>query len=186
MDKIKYLRQSRIKLGSLLIFCAGLMMCGCSSAALLSEGTKAPDFTLQDQTGREVTLSKELTKGHVVLYFYPKDNTPGCIKEACSFRDLSEEFLFAGALVFGISTDDVDSHRKFYEKYELTFTLLADPDGTVTQLYGATGILNLASRVTFLIDSSGIIRKVYPDVDVKTHSVELLQAVREFNAGANQ
>jgi len=172
------------KLHCLLALCAGLALCACSSANLLSEGTQAPDFTLQDQAGREVTLSQELTRGHVVLYFYPKDNTPGCIKEACSFRDLSEEFLLAGALIFGVSTDDVDSHRKFYEKYELTFTLLADPDGTVKQRYGATGILNLASRVTFLIDSSGIIRKVYPDVDVKTHSGELLQAVKELNKDA--
>ena len=171
-----------MELYSLLIFFTGLALCGCSSAALLTEGTQAPDFTLQAQDGRDVTLSQELTKGHVVLYFYPKDNTPGCTKEACSFRDLSKEFRLAGASVFGINTDSVESHRKFHEKNKLTFTLLADPDSTVTALYGATGIFNFASRVTYLIDSGGIIRKVYPDVTISTHAAELLQAVRELNA----
>ncbi len=165
----------------LFVFFAGLVLCGCSSAALLTEGTLAPDFTLQAQDGRDVTLSQELTRGHVVLYFYPRDNTPGCTKEACSFRDLSEEFLLAGAMVFGISTDDVESHRKFYEKNKLTFSLLADPDGTVTRLYGAEAAFNFASRVTFLINSSGVISRVYPDVDVQSHSAELLQAVRKLN-----
>ena len=170
----------------LFVFFALLVLCGCSSAALLTEGTKAPDFTLQDQDGRDVTLSQELTLGHVVLYFYPKDNTPGCTKEACSFRDLSEDFHVEGASIFGINTDSVESHRKFHEKNKLTFTLLADPDNTVTTLYGATGIFTLASRVTYLIDSEGIIRKVYPDVTISTHAAELLQAVRELNADANQ
>lgn len=166
----------------LLVFFAVLALCGCSSAAMLVEGTPAPDFTLKAQDGREVTLSQELKRGHVVLYFYPKDNTPGCTKEACSFRDLSEEFWLAGASVFGVNTDSVESHRKFYEKNKLTFTLLADPDATVTTLYGAAGLFKFARRVTYLIDSSGIIRKVYPDVDVSSHAAELLQAVRTLNA----
>lgn len=170
------------KLHCLLIFIAGLALCSCSSAAMLSVGTKAPDFTLQDQNGREVTLSKELKRGDVVLYFYPKDNTPGCTKEACSFRDLSEDFRVERASIFGVNTDSVESHKKFHEKQKLTFNLLADPDGTVTKLYGAKGWFGLASRVTYLIDSKGIIRKVYPDVTISTHAAELLQAVRELNA----
>jgi peroxiredoxin Q/BCP len=148
---------------------------------MLTEGTPAPDFTLKNQDGSDVTLSQELKKGHVVLYFYPKDNTPGCTKEACSFRDLSEEFRLAGASIFGVNTDSVESHKKFHEKQKLTFNLLADPEGTATALYGAKGWFGLASRVTYLIDSEGIIRKVYPDVDVSTHAAELLQAVRELN-----
>ena len=165
------------------IFFMTIALGGCSSAAMLAEGTPAPDFTLKAQDGREVNLSQELKRGHVVLYFYPKDNTPGCTKEACSFRDLSEEFRVAGASVFGINTDSVESHKKFHEKQKLTFSLLADPEGTVTKIYGASGLFNFARRVTYLIDSSGIIRKVYPDVDVSSHAAELLQAVRTLNAG---
>jgi len=176
------MKKQTFRIKTLFAFFASLALYGYASAAMLTEGTQAPDFTLQDQTGRNVTLSKELGKGHVVLYFYPKDNTPGCIKEACSFRDLSKEFLLAGALIFGVSTDDVKSHKKFHDKYNLSFTLLADPEGTVTKTYGAKGWFGLASRVTYLIDSEGIIQKVYPDVTISSHAAELLQAVRELNA----
>jgi peroxiredoxin Q/BCP len=166
----------------LTVFLMTLALGGSSSAAMLAEGTKAPDFTLKNQDGTDITLSQELKKGHVVLYFYPKDNTPGCTKQACSFRDMSEDFRLAGASIFGVNTDSVESHRKFHEKNKLTFTLLADTDGTVTKLYGASGWFGLARRVTYLIDSGGIIRKVYPDVTISTHAAELLQAVRELNA----
>ena len=166
----------------LTVFLMTLALCGRSSAAMLAEGTKAPDFTLKAQDGREVTLSQELKKGHIVLYFYPKDNTPGCTKEACSFRDLSDAFSVEGASIFGVNTDSVESHKKFHEEQKLTFSLLADPDGTVTKLYGADGMFNFARRVTYLIDSAGIIRKTYPDVTISTHAAELLQAVRELNA----
>jgi len=169
------------KIYCLLAVLAGLALCGSPSAAMLVEGTPAPDFTLKNQDSSDVSLSQELKRGHVVLYFYPKDNTPGCTKEACSFRDLSEDFRVEGASIFGINTDSVESHKKFHEKQKLTFSLLADPDGTVTRLYGAKGWFGLASRVTFLIDSKGIIRKVYPDVTISTHAAELLQAVRELN-----
>ena len=125
------------KLACLIILFSGLALCECSSAEMLNVGTPAPDFTLKNQDGNDVTLSQELKKGHVVLYFYPKDNTPGCTKEACSFRDLSEEFLLAGASIFGVNTDSVESHKKFHEKNKLTFSLLADPESRVTTLYGA-------------------------------------------------
>ena len=163
-------------------FLMTLALGGYASAEMLGEGTRAPDFTLKNQDGSDVTLSQELKKGHVVLYFYPKDNTPGCTKEACSFRDLSEDFRVEGASIFGVNTDSVESHKKFHEKQKLTFSLLADPDATVTKRYGAAGLFNFARRVTYLIDSNGIIRKVYPDVDVSSHAAELLQAVRTLNA----
>jgi thioredoxin-dependent peroxiredoxin len=164
------------------VFLMTLALGGYASAEMLAEGTRAPDFTLKNQDGSDVTLSQELKKGHIVLYFYPKDNTPGCTKEACSFRDLSEDFRVEGASIFGINTDSVESHKKFHEKQKLTFSLLADPDGTVTKRYGASGLFKFARRVTYLIDSSGTIRKVYPDVDVSTHAAQLLQAVRTLNA----
>jgi peroxiredoxin Q/BCP len=165
----------------LTVFLMTIALGGNCAAEMLNEGTQAPDFTLKNQDGNDVTLSQELKKGHIVLYFYPKDNTPGCTKEACSFRDLSEDFRVEGASIFGINTDSVESHKKFHEKQKLTFSLLADPDGTVTKHYGADGLFNFARRVTYLIDSSGTIRKVYPDVDVSTHAAQLLQAVRELN-----
>lgn len=169
------------KLHCLFFVIAGLMLCGCSSAAMLAEGTPAPDFTLKNQDGNDVTLSRELKKGHVVLYFYPKDNTPGCTKQACSFRDMSEEFRLAGASIFGVNTDSVESHKEFHKKNKLTFTLLSDPDGTVTAHYGAKGWFGLASRVTYLIDSGGIIRRVHPDVTISNHAAELLQELRGLN-----
>ncbi len=164
------------------VFLITIALGGYASAELLAEGTAAPDFTLKNQDGKDVTLSQEFKKGHVVLYFYPKDSTPGCTKEACSFRDLSEEFRREGASIFGINTDSVESHKKFHEKQKLTFSLLADPDAAVTKRYGAIGLFKFARRVTYLIDSSGTIRKAYPDVDVSSHAAELLQAVRELNA----
>jgi thioredoxin-dependent peroxiredoxin len=154
---------------------------GSAAAALLSEDTQAPDFTLKAHDGRDVTLSEELKRGNVVLYFYPKNNTPGCTKQACSFRDMSEEFRLAGAAIFGINTDSVESHKKFHKKNNLTFTLLSDSDGRVAKLYGARSWFRLARRVTFVIDTSGTIRKVYPNVDISSHAAELLQEVRKLN-----
>ncbi len=164
------------------VFFMTIALGGSAVAALLNEGTQAPDFTLKAHDGHAVTLSQELKNGPIVLYFYPKDSTPGCTKQACSFRDLSEEFRLAGATIFGINTDSVESHRKFHEKNKLTFTLLADPDARVTKLYGARSLFRLARRVTFLIDANGTIRKVYPDVDVSSHAAELLQDVRGLKA----
>jgi len=163
------------------VFFMAITLGGSAAAALLSEGTRAPDFTLKNYDGTDVTLSQELKKGHIVLYFYPKDSTPGCTKQACSFRDLAEEFRLAGATIFGINTDSVESHKKFHEKQKLTFSLLADPEGEVTKTYGASGLFNFARRVTFLIDSEGTIRKVYPNVDISSHAAELLQEVRKLN-----
>ena len=103
---------------------------------MLSVGNKAPDFTLMDETGREISLSDFKGK-KVVIYFYPKDDTPGCTKEACSFRDVYDDILAAGAVVIGISKDDTSSHQKFKNKYNLPFYLLSDPDHKVIEKYGA-------------------------------------------------
>jgi thioredoxin-dependent peroxiredoxin len=152
----------------------------CSGSVMLKEGDKAPDFKLKAQDRAEVQLSNLLKKGFVVLYFYPKDDTPGCKKEACSFRDLNREFRSAGAEIIGISVDDVESHKKFHEKYHLTFTILADPDKKVTLLYGVNSMLGVAKRATFVVDGSGIIKKIYPDVDVTVHAQEVLTFIRSL------
>ena len=149
-------------------------------AAKLKEGDKAPDFTLKQQEGRDVALSKTWEKKIVVLYFYPMDDTPGCTKEACAFRDLNQDFTNAGAEILGISVDDMASHKKFQEKHKLTFTLLADPEKKVTELYDVKNIIGKAKRVTFVIDTAGIIKKIYPDVDVSLHGQEVLTYVKSL------
>ena len=149
-----------------------------AQAAPLKEGDKAPDFTLKQQDGKDVTLSKAWEKKIVVLYFYPMDDTPGCTKEACAFRDLNQDFTNAGAEILGVSVDDLASHKKFQEKHKLPFTLLADPEKKVTELYDVKNFIGKAKRVTFVIDSNGIIKKIYPDVDVSTHGQEVLAFVK--------
>jgi peroxiredoxin Q/BCP len=149
-------------------------------AAPLKEGDKAPDFTLKQQDGKDVTLSKEWAKGIVVLYFYPMDDTPGCTKEACAFRDLYQDFKNAGAEVLGVSVDDAASHKKFQEKHKLPFILLADTEKKVTELYDVKNFIGKAKRVTFVIDTAGIIKKIYPDVNVGTHGQEVLAYVKSL------
>ena len=149
-------------------------------AARLKEGDKAPDFTLKQPDGKDVTLSKAWEKKIVVLYFYPMDDTPGCTKEACAFRDLYQDFKNAGAEVLGISVDDAASHKKFLEKHKLPFILLADSEKKVTEFYDVKNLIGKAKRVTFVIDSNGIIKKIYPDVDVSTHGQEVLVYVKSL------
>jgi len=171
-----------MKYAQLLYFTASLFVLtaawGTAHAAPLKEGDAAPDFTLKQHDGREVTLSQEWKKNVVVLYFYPMDDTPGCTKEACAFRDLNQDFTSAGAEILGISVDDTASHKKFQEKHRLPFTLLADTDKKVTGRYEVKNFLGKAKRVTFVIDRSGIIRKIYPDVDVSVHGQEVLAFVQ--------
>lgn len=147
---------------------------------MIDAGQPAPDFTLQDQDGNPVTLSK-LRGTPVVLYFYPKDDTPGCTKEACAFRDARADYETAGARVLGVSPDTVASHDKFRRKYELPFTLLADPEKTVCEQYGVWQEKNMYGkksmgvvRTTFVIDRQGIVRKVFPRVKVDGHSDAVL------------
>jgi peroxiredoxin Q/BCP len=141
----------------------------------------APSFALSDQNGKVHRL--EDYRGHwIVLYFYPKDATPGCTKEACAFRDHFDK-IKAKAMVFGISTDSVESHARFAQKHQLPFLLLADPDGKVTRSYGVLRdlkLIKMAKRKTFLIDPEGKIRKRYDNVDPQSHPLEILGDLEQF------
>jgi thioredoxin-dependent peroxiredoxin len=149
----------------------------------LKEGDMAPDFKATTNGGGEVSLS-ELRGRNVILYFYPKDNTPGCNKEACSFRDRFDDFKEKGAVVLGVSTDNVKSHDKFAEKFKLPFALLADESKAIVQAYGVWGPKTFigvkytgTSRVTFLIGPDGRIKKVWPEVSPGDHADEVLAAL---------
>jgi peroxiredoxin Q/BCP len=151
---------------------------------MLQEGTIAPDFTLVTAGGGAVSLS-DYRGQTVVLYFYPKDDTPGCTTEACNFRDDYSEIIAAGAVVLGVSPDSVKSHDKFALKYELPFPLLSDPDHEVAEMYGAWGEKTNYGRTymgiirsTYVIDDEGAIVKVFPKVSPKNHSAEVLEVLR--------
>ena len=154
---------------------------------MIEENQPAPDFTLQDQTGAEVTLSK--FRGHpVVLYFYPKDDTPGCTTEACAFRDARTDYEKAGAKVIGVSPDDVKSHAKFAKKHDLPFTLVADVEQKVCETYGVWQEKSMYGktymgvvRSTFVIDAGGVVRKVFPKVKVDGHSDAVLEAIHSLS-----
>lgn len=147
---------------------------------LLEVGAKAPDFTLPDAEGNSVSLADFAGK-KVVLYFYPKDNTPGCTRQACAFAGAFEEFKQIGAVVIGISKDSAASHKKFAKKYNLPFILLSDPELTAIQSYGVWQEKKLYGKVsmvvvrsTFIIDENGIIEKVMPKVKPDTNAAEIL------------
>lgn len=148
-------------------------------------GTIAPDFTLLDQDGVSHTLSSH--KGtRILLYFYPKDDTPGCTKQACALRDAMPELSKLDAIVYGISPDSVKSHKKFADKYGLPFTLLADEGHKVCSLYGVWGRKKMMGReydgvfrTSFLIDKEGKIAKVYENVKPELHAAEVLEDLRE-------
>jgi peroxiredoxin Q/BCP len=144
---------------------------------VIEEGKSAPDFTLASDSGEEVTLSS-LRGKPVVLYFYPKDDTPGCTRQACGIRDAWGEFQRAGAEVFGISADTVASHEKFKTKYELPFPLLADPEHTLGESYGvAQEGKNSYERSTFVIDADGNVAKIMRRVNPDRHADEVLAAL---------
>ncbi|QBD83624.1 peroxiredoxin [Ktedonosporobacter rubrisoli] len=125
-------------------------------------GDQAPDFTLSDQHGNQISLSDFQDQKAVVLYFYPKDDTPGCTTEACTFRDSYEAFKDAGAEVIGVSSDDAESHRQFSTKYHLPFALLSDEGGQLRKLYGVPTTLGLIpGRVTYIIDKQGVVRHIF-------------------------
>lgn len=151
---------------------------------MLKEGDKAPDFSSKDQNGNDVSLSDFAGK-RVVLYFYPKDDTPGCTKEACSFRDADDIFREKGITVLGVSTDSEKSHQKFISKYQLPFDLLADVDKKIVEDYGVWGEKSMYGkkymgtfRKTFLIDDGKIV-KIFEKVDVAKHADEVLKAFGE-------
>jgi peroxiredoxin Q/BCP len=143
-------------------------------------GTQAPDFTATDQNGTTHTL-RDFQGKKVLLYFYPKDNTSGCTKEACAFRDNFAKFRHLNVEILGVSTDSEKSHKSFVEKYDLPFTLLADPDKRLVEAYGVWGEKSLygrkymgTNRVTYLIDEAGKIAAVFPKVKPQAHADEIL------------
>jgi thioredoxin-dependent peroxiredoxin len=149
---------------------------------MLKEGSLAPTFTAKDGNGNTIKL-KDLRGQRVVLYFYPKDDTPGCTKEACSFRDASADFKKQGIKVLGVSTDSEASHKKFAAKYKLPFTLVADPDHSIADSYGVYGEKKFmgrtymgVKRMTFLIDEKGRIKKVFEKVKPEQHAQDVLEA----------
>jgi peroxiredoxin Q/BCP len=165
---------------------------GKEANAMPEPGMEAPDFSLPSGSGEEVTLSDYRGKP-VVLYFYPKDDTPGCTVEAKAFRDVLEDFEDMGAVVVGISPDNAESHGKFSDKFGLNFPLLCDSDHEVASLYGTWVEKNRygklawgVQRATFLIDRDGRIAKVWPNVKVERHAGEVLSAVQHLTAQSNR
>jgi len=151
-----------------------------SGAPGVGVGDEAPDFALPDRTGRTVRLSDFRDKRPVVLYFYPKDDTPGCTKESCSFRDQYEDFQTVGAEVIGVSSDGPESHERFASKYGLPFTLLSDQGGKVRKQYGVPATFGvIPGRVTFVIDRGGAVRHVFnSQAQATRHVSEALEALR--------
>ncbi|HIJ51022.1 MAG TPA: thioredoxin-dependent thiol peroxidase [Nitrospinae bacterium] len=151
----------------------------------IKEGNKAPDFTALDQDGKKVKLSSFKDKKNIILYFYPKDMTPGCTTQACDFRDQQKNFK--STVILGVSIDSQERHQKFIEKYDLPFTLLADIDKKVVQKYGVWQEKKLYGktfmgivRSTFIIDKTGTVRKIFVKVRVKNHIEEVLNALKEL------
>ncbi|HKI77911.1 MAG TPA: thioredoxin-dependent thiol peroxidase [Ignavibacteriaceae bacterium] len=151
---------------------------------MIKEGNKAPAFKLKDQNGKTVSLSEYAGK-NVVLYFYPKDDTSGCTKEACSFRDQFPKFGKLNAKIIGVSKDSVESHKKFADKYNLPFTLLSDEDKKVLEKYGVWKEKSMygrkymgIERTTVIIDDKGKIKKIFPKVKVPNHDQEVLEALK--------
>jgi peroxiredoxin Q/BCP len=158
-----------------------LLSVGVNILAELKVGDTAPVFSLLDEHGLPVSLKDYLGKKVIVLYFYPKDFTPGCTAEACSFRDNYKPIEDKGAEVIGVSVDSVESHSKFSEKYNLPFAILSDKNKEVAEAYGVLGVGGfLAKRVTFIINKDGKITHIFPKVNVKQHSEEILKALEKL------
>ena len=151
-----------------------------SGSSSVNVGDQAPDFELPDGTGKTIRLSDYRGRQPIVLYFYPKDDTPGCTKESCAFRDEYEDFKEVGAEVIGVSSDSVESHAKFASKHRLPFVLLADRSGEVRKKYGVPATLGLLpGRVTYVIDKQGVVRHVFnSQLQATQHVAEAMQALR--------
>jgi peroxiredoxin Q/BCP len=176
---------NRIRSIRLLVASLALAFAGFAYGQTPALGTQAPEFKLQDQNGKWHALADYHGKW-VALYFYPKDQTPGCTTQACEFRDNVFAFRDANAVIVGISVDDVESHKKFAEKHSLPFTILADPTKETAKKYGVLksylGTLELARRETFLLDPDGRIVKRYADVQPKGHSTVVLTDIKALQA----
>jgi peroxiredoxin Q/BCP len=146
---------------------------------ILQEGERAPDFEAKDQSGRTSSLSS-LRGRPVVLYFYPRDDTPGCTAEACSLRDSMSQLRDRGVAVIGVSVDSEESHRKFAAKYGLNFTLLSDRDRKIVRAYGVESPFKTAKRVTYVIGPDGVIKHVFSHVNTSTHALDVLKKLEEL------
>lgn len=155
---------------------------------MLKIGDRAPEFSLADQEGRQVTLAQLLRDGPLVLYFYPADFTPGCTKEACTIRDMHDEIAAAGMRVVGISPQDADSHARFRTRYGLQFTLLADPAKAAVKAYGVDGPLGIGvRRATFLVGADGIVRDaVLADIRIGRHEEFIRAAIAAAGRSGEQ
>lgn len=147
------------------------------TAGELAVGKPAPDFSAKSHDGTDLKISS-LKGKHVVVYFYPKDETPGCTKEACSFRDAWKDLSSTGVVLIGISTDTVDSHKKFAEHHKLPFHLVSDPDGSIAKQFGVPNNNGYLKRESFVIGPDGNVKKIYRDVDVTKHATEILADVK--------
>jgi len=166
-----------------LLFAVSSLVSACSESkrpdggkGLLAVGAKAPDVQAHDATGATVRLST--TPGTRVVYFYPKDETPGCTKEACAFRDAFDAYTKAGVTIFGVSGDSVASHEKFRKAHDLPFPLAADESGSVAASYGVQTRLGMPQRITFLVNSAGLVKRVFEDVDPGVHAEQVLAAAK--------
>jgi len=147
---------------------------------VLRKGDKAPDFEAETYGGETIKLSDYFKKGAVALYFYPKDNTPGCTKEACSLRDGIDDLKNLGIQVLGVSTDGVKAHENFRDKYELNFPLISDKSKEIINLYGIKSAFGTAKRETFLINNEGEIVYIWTKVNTKKHAEEIQEKVKEL------
>ncbi len=147
---------------------------------VLRKGDKAPDFEAETYGGETIKLSDYFKKGVVALYFYPKDNTPGCTKEACSLRDGMDDLKNLGIQVLGVSTDGVKAHENFRDKYELNFPLISDKSKEIINLYGIKSAFGTAKRETFLINNEGEIVYIWTKVNTKKHAEEIQEKVKEL------
>lgn len=149
--------------------------------AEINEGMTAPDFSAVDQDKKRIDMAEFIGQRNVVLYFYPKDDTPGCTLEAKEFSEIRPEFERIGTEVLGISVDDAESHKAFCDKYAIAFRLVADPQKTISEKYGVLSEKGYSRRVTFVVDKGGVVRKVYPKVDPIGHAAQVLADVKALD-----
>jgi thioredoxin-dependent peroxiredoxin len=178
------MKSSRARLASFLLASVVVACAHGGGDRLLAVGTPAPDFVATAHDGRRVALA-DLRGRYVALYFYPKDDTPGCTKEACGFRDAATGLQEAGVVVLGVSEQDNVSHAAFAEKYHLPFPLLPDERGEIAAAYHVPVKLGMARRITYLVDKDGRIARVWPSVTPTGHANEILSSVGEFRAGGH-
>jgi peroxiredoxin Q/BCP len=176
---------------------AAAVACGCAvvacgavrrpdgGAGLLPVGAVAPDVAGRDATGKVIHLA-DVRGQHAVVYFYPKDETSGCTKEACAFRDAAARYAAAHVTVFGVSRDSQTSHDEFAKHHQLPFPLVADPDGSVSRAYGVGATLGMDSRVSFLVGADGKVERVWPDVNPAVHADEVLSAAGTTGTAGGQ